>query len=671
MPSTPRYDALHARQVREHYIRQQRELNSYRSMQLPPVTVVDAIAGDADGLLPITALTGNLAIKVADWRQTTPPLGATEELQLEWRPDGASEYIVLSTEPFIAPIGEAFPLDRFIELKHFMRSEGLFHFRYGVKGWNSDQIEYSLDQPITVDRTPPYGPYDPPAIDDPGSVTDAVLDTDNGVFVTVPDFVEDKKDYVRIAIVWSDTVPPADQPIVPDVLQLLPVDRKVLVSRDLVKRYPSGDHYVAYELFDKAGNRSRPSRVRTVAVARGLLPANLKPPVVPLARDGLIDLLDARLGVTVEIPGLDQYIPDDDVVVTWGATKLTPKRIGEGDNPFPVKVVVSWEHLKGEYTAPVSAPYEVTVPVTYEVLRGTTPFPLPSADGIEVDVNLAYPGPVNPDEPDPVNISLDPVVVTGDSGTPNNLTDADQGEDATATVTLYSPARAGEVITVYWNGVAVAETVTLDGTESPGDKVSVTVLWSEVEVGGPGNVPVYYTITHPDFFNPQQSRDTSVQVDAVPIVLAAATFPDISVVGSISLLNCKSLRKRTSDDEVGYRVSVPASRYLIDGEEITLTWVLKEAGQTTDVTGTELSTKLTIGVGADTNGIEWFVQPYSQHILPAQLGTTNGWAYAHMIYELTIDKKTVTSQVVNTVVGIQDLGDPSGTCNITSLPEIP
>lgn len=671
MPLKPKYDALHARQVRERYIRQQRELNSHRSLQLLPVTVDAAFVGDADGLLPISALTGNLAIKVPDWRQTTPPPGANEELHLEWRPEGTIEYIKLSSESFTTPITEAFPLDRFIELKHFMRSEGLFHFRYGVKGWNSDEIEYSQDQPITVDRTPPYGPDDPPAIDDPGSVNDAVLDADKGVFVTVPDFVEDKKDFVTIAIVWSDTVPPPDKPIVPDVSQLLPADRRVLVPRAMVERYLSGDHYVAYELFDKAGNRSRPSRVRTVAVARGLLPANLKPPVVPLASDGLIDLADARLGVTVEIPGLDQYIPDDDVVVTWGATKLTPKRIGEGDNPFPVRVVVSWEHLKGEYTAPVSAPYEVTVPVTYEVLRGTTPFPLPSADGIEVDVNLAYPGPVNPDDPDPVNSALNPVVVTGDSGTPDHLTDTDQGKDATATVTLYDPPGAGEVITVYWNGVAVAATLTLVGTESPGAKLEVKILWSEIEVGGPGYVPVYYTITHPDFINPQQSRDTLVQVDAVPIVLAAATFPDISVVSGLTLLNCESLRKRASDDEVGYRVSVPASRYLIDGEEITLIWVLKEADQTTDVTGTELSTKLTIGAGADTNGIEWFVQPYSQHILPAQLDTTNGWAYAHMIYELTIDKKTVTSQFVNTIVGIQDLGNPGGTCNITSLPEIP
>lgn len=671
MPSKPKYDALHARQVRERYIRQQRELKSQRTMQLVPVTVVDAFSGDADGLLPITALTGNLAIKVEDWRPLAPPPGFVEELHLEWRAGDSTAYSNLWTESFQTSTSIAFPLERFIEQKHFIGREGLFHFRYGIKGWNSAVIEYSQDQPITVDRTPPYGSDDPPAIEDPGPVNDTVLDADNGVFVTVPDFVEDKKEFVTVALVWSDKVPPPDKPIVPDVSRLLPADRRVLVPRALVDRYLSGDHYVAYELFDKAGNRSRPSRVRTVAVARGLLPANLKPPVVPLADDGLIDLADARTGVTVEIPRFGQYIPDDDVVVQWGATKLTPKRIGEGSNPFPVRVVVSWEHLATEYTAPGSAPYDVTVPVTYEVLRGTTPFPLPNADGIEVDVNLAYPGPVNPGEPDPVNVSLDPVVVTGDSNTPDHLTSADQGTDALATVTLYSPTRLGEIITVYWNGVAVAETATLDGNEKPGDKVALTVLWSEVEAGGAGNVPVYYTVTHPDFINPQQSPEKRVQVDAVPIILAAATFPDISTVGGGSLLNCESLRKRTSDGQIGYRVSVPASRYLIAGEKITLNWVLKEADQTTDVAGTKLSEELPIGADADKNGIEWFVQPYSKHILPAQVDTTNGWAYAHLVYTLTINNNEVTSQFLNTVVGIQDLGDPSGTCDITSLPEFP
>ncbi|SOS34845.1 hypothetical protein CFBP6411_03488 [Pseudomonas syringae group genomosp. 3] len=390
-----KYQPLRAQQVREDYANQQRMLNRRADLPLGPVTVVAAIPGDADGLLPVSALAADLVIEVGDWRQTNPPSGFTEDIHLEWRPDNVSEFISLSIEALLTPITETFPLQRVIELKHFVQLEGLLHFRYGVKPWNDNDVQYSTPQPITLDRTPPYGTEDPTAVEDPGQVNDAALDANGGVIVTVPDFVESKKEFVEIAIVWSDTVPPADQPITPDISQLLPANRQIFIPRNLVERYASGDHYVAYELFDKAGNRSRVSRVRTVPVARGPLPYDLKSPVVPLADDnGFIDLEDANRGVTVKIPAFEQYHPDDEVVVTWGATLLTATRIGEGGNPFPVTVDVSWEHLNAEYTIPAATPYDVIVPVTYTVMRGTTPFALPDALAIEVTVNLAHPGPV-------------------------------------------------------------------------------------------------------------------------------------------------------------------------------------------------------------------------------------------------------------------------------------
>ncbi|RMT79194.1 hypothetical protein [Pseudomonas viridiflava] len=667
MDWTPKKSA----QARYTYITQRRVRMSKRATQLVPATVVEAMAGDADGLLPITALANDLAITVPDWRLTSPPPGFTEELHLEWRPEGANTYVKLSTETLTTPIKEEFPLPRVIERKHFLQTEGTFQFRYGVKLWSSGEVEYSQDQPITVDRTPPYGPVDPPAVEDPGPINDAALDAQGGVFVTVPDFEEEKKEFVKVVVLWSNTIPPADQPIIPDVEMLLPADRRVLIPRELVERYASGDHYVAYELFDKAGNRSRPSRVRTVAVARGPLPAGLKPPVVPLAADGLIDLGDAHLGVTVEIPAFEDFHPDDDVVVTWGATQLTPKRIGEGDNPFPVEIVVSWDHLSAEYTAPETAPFTSTVPVTYTVMRGTTPFALPDADAIDVDVNLAYSGPVNPHEPNPVNPDLEPVIVTGESGETNELTENDKGKDAKATVTLHAPTRSGEVITLYWNGVAVTNTVTLTGAEVEGDNIELTIAWGEIEAGGSGNISVYYSITHPDFINPQQSTNTTVVVDAVPIVLAAATFPDVSVVSGTDILNCESLHKRSSDEAIGYRVSIPASEYLVAGDEIALKWVLKDSDAITDVAGTLLTATMTIDADAHTNGMQWFVEPYSTYILPVHEGSEGGWGYAQVIYTLTVGDKAVDSQFINTLVAIQDLEGEEGTCAITSLREIP
>ena len=261
-----KYQPLRAQKVRDDYAKQKRVLNRNADLPLLPVTVINAIDGDADGLLPVSALASDLAITIADWRQTAPPPGFTEDIHLEWRPDNVSEFISISIETLSTPIMEPFPLQRAIEQRHFAQLEGLLHFRYGVKPWNDNEVQYATPQPITLDRIPPYGNEEPLAMEDPGQVNDASLDADGGVIVTVPDFVESKKDFVKVAIIWSDKIPPVDQAIIPDIFELLPANRQMLISRDLVERYASGDHYVAYELFDKAGNRSRVSRVRTVPI---------------------------------------------------------------------------------------------------------------------------------------------------------------------------------------------------------------------------------------------------------------------------------------------------------------------------------------------------------------------------------------------------------------------
>ncbi|WP_295470446.1 hypothetical protein [uncultured Pseudomonas sp.] len=657
-----------ADQARQAYIRQRAERNGARN-DLALAEFPDAIAGDADGLLPVSALSAPIKVKVPDWRINNPPPGLSDELVLEWRLPDDPVYSPLWSQQFTHPISEAFPLLQSIDPRYFNGREGTFQFRYGVRSWNSGQFDYSPDQPVTLDRTPPYGAEDPPAVVPIPPVVDTQLDADGGIWLSVPDFVEDKREFVKVAVVWSDTVPPADQPIVPDIVQLLALDNRVFIERALIERFASGDHYVAYELFDKAGNRSRPSRVQTVQVARGPLPVNLRSPVVPLASDGLIDLADARLGVTVEIPAFDAYHPDDDVIVRWGSALLTPKRVGEGFPPFPVVVPLSWAHLRDEYT---NAPDTQSVPVTYLVRRGTTPFPLPAGDGITVDVNLAYPGPVNPDEPDPINGRLPPLVVTGDSGTPNHLTPADAGKNATASLTLYDPPGAGEVITVYWNGVPLADSRTLDGSETAGDPIEFNVLWSEIEAGQSGVVPVFYSISHADFVNEQRSKDTLVQVEAVPVELPAPTFPDLSDPGSGNLLlNCQSLRQRAADAAIGYRVAVPASAYLVAGESVELRWVLLEADQTTEVSGSELVATLTIPAGAETSGLPWFVQPYVDYILPAHTDTANGWGYAKVTYKLTVNNKEVESKFELKIVGLQDLDAPGQTCDLTAIPEIP
>lgn len=656
---------LKARQVREAHLQQRAQRRAGRAELAPPV-IVDAIAGDQDGLLPVDKLTAPIAIRVPDWRTGTPPPGFRDQLVLEWKMTTDNDYVRLLSEDLVHPITEAFPLERAIPLNALTGREGQFDFRYGVKAFNDSQMVFPLPVPVTLDRTPPYGVGTPPAVEDIGRVTETELAA--GIKVTIPDFQEDKKEFVTILLVWTIKPPPANTPLVPDITDLLPANREISVPRTVIDKFPSGDHYIAYELVDKAGNRSRTSSIRTVPVVLGELPDLLKPPVVPLATptDGnLIDLEDAHVGVTVEIPLYDHHHFADQVVVTWGNSELPGVPVGETP-PDPVSVPVTWAHLDDEYT---SDPDDQVTPVSYVIRRGTTDFE-EGTGGIEVNVNFAYTGPENPDEPDPVNPNLALVLVKGASGIDNHLVAGDANQDAAATFALYDPPTAGDVITLFWKGVAVADTYTLDGTETVGDDISLTLLWSEILAGGAGTVPAYYSLSHPDFVNEQRSRITPVTVDAIPIDLPKATFTDLANPGGGNMLNCESLRKRTSDGAIGYRVHVPASSYLVPGEDIEFNWTLLDASDV-PVPDSELSASVTIPDAAATNGVDWFIQPYDVHILPSYTETTEKWAFGEVVYTLTINGNPVSAPAERQLVALQDLDEPSGSCDITSLPEFP
>lgn len=652
-----------AQQVRQDYLKQRAQRHSGRA-DLGVPEVVDAILGDPDGLLPVSALANDIKIKIPDW-SVGGPEGWTERLVFQWETKQETTPTTLLEENFTLPILEPFPLERTIEKKCFEGREGVFEFQYGVKLWNDSTIVFSKPIPITFDRTPPYGTNNPPAVDDPGLITDDLLKVNDGVEVTIPDFVEDKKEFVRILLGWSDKVPPANTPIVADVNMLLPADRKILVPKSVVEKFPSGNHYIAYMLLDKAGNPSRLSSVRTVPVALGPLPENLQPPFVPLAPgngDDLIDLADAHLGVVVQVPEFVNHQPTDQVVVTWGNSELVGVRVGESPL-FPIEVSVIWEHLKDQYT---DDPNDQTTPVTYSIVRGSTPFPLKDADSITVEVNFAYTGPPNPDDPDPVNRDLAPVIVRGVSDKENQLIESDNGKNATATVTVYDPPTVGDVITLYWNDVAVAQTYTLDGKEKPGDEITLTVAWDEIVAGGRGTVPVYYTLSHPDLVNEQRSVDTSVLVEAIVITLDATEYPDAN--GGVPILNCKSLRK-SSDGDIGYLVHVPASVYLVEGKRIEMYWVITDHG--TKVMSSEKTQTISIPPGADVTGIDWFVEPYATHILPAYDGTIEHWGYAESFYTLTIGSESVASTPVPVIVGIADLSSEINTCDLSDIAPYP
>lgn len=222
-----------AEQARQAYIRQRAERNGGRN-ELALAEFPDVIDGDADGLLPVTALSAPIKVNVPDWRINNPPPDYSDELVLEWRLPGDPAYSRLWSQEFTHPISDAFPLQLSIDPRYFNGREGTFQFRYCVRSWNSNQFDYSPDQPVTLDRTPPYGSEDPLPVAPIPPVFDTLLDAEGGVWLSVPEFVEDKREFVMVAVVWSDTVPPADQPIEPDILQALALDNQVLDRKSVV-----------------------------------------------------------------------------------------------------------------------------------------------------------------------------------------------------------------------------------------------------------------------------------------------------------------------------------------------------------------------------------------------------------------------------------------------------
>ncbi|VVO73066.1 hypothetical protein PS862_01435 [Pseudomonas fluorescens] len=474
-------------------------------------TIVDAIPGDADGLMPIDKINAALEVEIPLWsdRPPTPGLGLKDILVLEYSHSGLPGYVPIGSPEDIldqdAFPDSNFPLERKIPLDVISSFEGTLKFRYTVTSWNGSTR--NAESPVTIDRTGPIRPGTPVAIDVVESlITDAVLTRDKGVKCIVPDFVEDKKDFVKIAVGWMADLPEdeADFPELVAFFDLLPASREILVPEKFVTDIGSRTQYVVYFLYDKAGNRSEMSLPKSVQVALGTLPGALKPCTVPLADDGLIDRADAALPTHVHIEEYTGWSRDDGVIVSWGANKLARTSVGT-QLPFPLKITVPWAHMSAEYDF-TSSTHEQPVDVDYSVLRGD--YPTPSPAKITVNTDYALPGPVNPD-PEPINPTLELIRFQSFNDSDKELTIDDIEEDATGHIKLFTtPAPvAGDTLTLYYNGKAVSSppyTVTV--SDIPGQEIPMRIPWDDIKLTPVANdLPLYYTLTRTGFVNPQES----------------------------------------------------------------------------------------------------------------------------------------------------------------------
>ncbi|WP_033074573.1 hypothetical protein [Sphingopyxis sp. MWB1] len=249
-----------------------------------------------------------------------------------------------------------------------------------------------------------------------------------------------------------------------------------------------------YQITDRAGNRSgvaEPTYINTALL--GAIP-DLLGPKVPAYDDGIINDADARLPVTVEIPGNARIEEGDVVVVSWGGQLLPPALVGPGhvgQDPL-FDVLIPYSTIRMSWTGGITP-----VDVSYSVYRGG--LALGSSPATPVEVNMDLPGGPDTDPETPIHDQLEPLLVRGASGQDNVIPPADSGLDATAFIPFHNKAggdvfRLGDEIEVVWDGqVANSWRPVTSGEIAAGLPIEVTIPAAIVSIRS-GDIPVHYRI---------------------------------------------------------------------------------------------------------------------------------------------------------------------------------
>ncbi|WP_439851497.1 hypothetical protein ACTACG_10855 [Pseudomonas syringae] len=597
---------------------------------LKPV-VLEVLPGNPPGLLQVSKLEADLDVKIPYWDYIIPA-GRYADVTMKIK-DSAGAIFYSNKRRNDGPLQATdFPLEQNIP-KASIPHEGTYTIDYLVEnsaGNNNESEPFT----ITIDRTAPYYNVDPSlALPDAltvpeTSITDATFAGGATHFIcTLPEYIG-RTSEDTIIVFWGPGLP--DSISAPDPAfgpTAVPADLKIPIPKAIIEDRPNGPTFAVYWLIDKAGNISSVSEPAEVDVQLGALPADLKAPEILLGP--LVDLADAHLGVEIKIPAYNNP-KSSTIQARWGATDLTPK--DPGSDPVDVFIVVPWSVLKSEYAG---GPGEQSVQASYQVKRGSLLFPPDAPLSVTVDVDFSTIGPVNPAEPDPVNPNLALVHVVGAEGKQDILTLADNGQDITATVELYTPVAPNEVLQLYWG---VSDTPVASFTvvsELAGELISFTIPWTAIEAQG--NNPalrMYYTINSDTGNNPQQSQDTFVDVAVIAVGFDPVSFPDLyEDAGGFKTLSCRSLYSEDYDDpaaKFGFRVQVPGDEDLKVGDTLIAVWQGYELDMTTALPGT----RFTYDHGALTadevaNGFIFLVEPYDTHILPISQG------YADVTYTIT------------------------------------
>ncbi|MGY2339985.1 hypothetical protein ACW9HW_12165 [Pseudomonas sp. SDO5532_S415] len=648
------FQKLTAEQVRARY------RQSFPRADLLKPTIVDAM--DDTGLIHSSKLDFALNVTIPEWSERPPFPGPVNVLRMEWLLPSSNQWRDFGDPEDIPGPIEApdldFPLERSIPVDVFRDHEGPFEFRYRVKNWNNATERVSATAPVLLDRSGPVWVNPLTAMIDiveKPVITDAVLARDLGVYCIIPDFVEANRVDVWVKVYWM-TRPPLPTENIADfqVLSIqLPPDRKVLIPEDVIKGYGSKTQFAVAVLFDKAGNPGERSLPATVPVALGTLPSGLQPCTVPLAEDAetLIDRADAAYPTEVHIKEYTGWHDSHGVQIWWGGHKLPITSVG-AHSKWPLKIPVPWSIMSLVYDFD-STTHVQDIDVDYQILVGDYPFDSPGP--VNINTDFAIPKPGDPD-PDPIDISLNLIEFLSFSGSSTELTLSDIDEDATVFIELYDDPEIGVTFTPRYNGVPLlAAPYEVNGSETPNQKIPFTVTWDEIkQFPVMENLPIDYTLTHPDFINPQQSLPTHIDVLVETVQHPDPQFPELPGEPA-NLINCNFLREKGG--VWGIIMHIPKSTYLKKNTAVELEWKTYEPGGT--VIAIHPETRI-VSQEEEDNGLDWLV-PHDKCLKPTYPDYSYG--VGKMKYTITVRGTPVPSTTVERFIAVFEADGGAGNMN--------
>lgn len=379
-------------------------------------------------------------------------------------------------------------------------------------------------------------------------------------------------DRLRLYVAGQRTNPPQVPPFYDDVV---PAGGEVVIPTAQLRTITSGRAFIWFILTDAAGNESAWSV--NFKNTRFLPLPILGPLSVPANDDGLIELKDARAGVTVEVDRPVNALNNDEVSVAWGGQAAQDLPFGTANK---LSFTILWADLSTEYfDNQAGTDYELDVVVTADLMRANV-----SVSNVETTVNTDFsthpPYTVDPVTPPPeVNPDFKALIVRGQAPvTDNVLGPHDANQTAKAFIDV-SPAGggtfpdplAGDLLTLMYlgdQGEVIVSSTPLDDTNI-NTIIPVDLPYSVVGPGGLGVKQVWWVYENPGRNNTQTAVKTPVTVNTVVINLDPPEFvrPPADDTEDPFII-CESL---TGVDHVA-RFRIPPNSHFVLDMDITFNW---------------------------------------------------------------------------------------------------